>query len=67
MENYWPTILLTKKHDHLCINGKLVCRLDSKSYFIGVGKKNNFHWWWKSSGILSWNKIMFDGLIIIVF
>ena len=22
MENYWPTILATKKHDHLCINWK---------------------------------------------
>jgi hypothetical protein len=39
MENYWPTILATKKHDHPCINGKLVCRLDSKSYFIGRGLK----------------------------
>jgi len=22
MENYWPTILAKKKHDHPCINGK---------------------------------------------
>ena len=39
MENYWPTILATKKHDNPCINGKLVCRLDIKSYFIGRGLK----------------------------